>query len=480
MYNLQQVNRYLRDDPSLIMKALTSGAASAGAFSPESLEKLITNTVIELVPEMAVIVPKEITSTVHQFNRKNSNPAPGGAQGENSTTPISSSANSRSTVTLKIIKRKGAVTDFIGDASRAYIDVAAYEMQNEIEAQAHDLRNYILYGNADGNAYEFDGLDKLIQTNRVANYNAKPTDMSLLDDMIDAYITNGGTQGSFVIGMSPQMLSCFSRLDTTIRKNVNESGSLWGEIMIRGGWRLSTYRGHPIIQTTATRPIETMRPTVTLAGDAGGVGVGTLSNGTYYVQVAPITKKGEQLASTEGTVTLSAGTAVQRIKITLSTYHKDAKGYPNVYAYKIYLSQTTGTEILNKVTSAFLYDANGQIVDGSGVNSYLPLNGLTGNDIYITSLTPGADVPTALQSDVPYNSIGGVNPETIYGWCVDPIQGLGEIPYTNVGGSSFKGLITTEEMAKVDAYRSFLLKSFCALTPAFEATSYWVRGVRPK
>ncbi len=481
MYNFQQVNRYLRDNPDLLTKALTSATGIGGAFSPESLEQLITDTVNALIPEIAIMTPKSIASTTHRYIKKTSNPGPGGAQGESATTPISNTKNTSTTVNLKIIKRKGAVTDFINSASREFFDAGAYEMQGQLKAQALDLRNYITYGNADGNAYEFDGLDKLIQTNRVANYNGKFTDLSVLDDMIDNYIRLEGNGQKAAFGMSPEMLSSISRLETTVRKDIAVNGNMWGQVEIPGGWRLTTYRGFPIITTTATRPIEKMRPTVTVAGDAGGgATAGALSNGTYYVQVAPITTEGEQLASTEASVTLSGGTAVQRIKITLSVGHKNAAGNYNVYAYKIYCSQTSGAEVLVKYVSAFLYDSNGQIVDGSGNGTQDPYNGITGNDIYINSLTPGLDVPTALQADVPYNSVNGVYPETIYFWDVDPIQGLGKIVYTNQGGSAFNGLITTEELAKIDSYRQFLLQSFCTLVPAYEKTSYWVRGVRPK
>jgi hypothetical protein len=211
-----------------------------------------------------------------------------------------------------------------------------------------------------------------------------------------------------------------------------------------------------------------MRPTITLAGVASG---GSLSDGVYYVNVAPITYEGEQLASTEQTITLSGGGSAQRIRFSLSASHKDAAGNDNTFSYRIYVSQTSGATTLNKIVSAFVYDSNGTVTT--------PASNMVGSDyVYVDSLTPGADVPTHMRLDVPLVATGGIAPETVYLWDLDPIQGLGKIPYTNTGGSSFNGLVTTEDLAKVDDYLHFLVKSYCAMTPAYEATSAWIRGLR--
>ena len=45
---------------SLITKALTAAAASGGPLTPQILERLITNTMVALAPEIAMIVPKKV------------------------------------------------------------------------------------------------------------------------------------------------------------------------------------------------------------------------------------------------------------------------------------------------------------------------------------------------------------------------------------------------------------------------------------
>jgi len=303
-----------------------------------------------------------------------------------------------------------------------------------------------------------------------------PTSLSILDDLIDANLTKGGAGHKKAFGMSPQMLSTISRLETTVRKTADVKGGAFGTIDVAGGWRLPTYRGVPIIETTATRPIEQMRPTVTLAADAGGLGVGTMSNGTYYVQVAPITWEGEQLASTAQAVTLNAGTAYQRIKITLSAIHTNAAGDVNVYGYRVYVSaDAAGASacFLKKIVTAYNYDSDGTVIPVT-----TSFNGKTGYDIYVTSTTAESSVTTAMSTDRPMNATGGIVPESIYLWDLDPIQGLGKFAYGNTGGSAFSGMVTVEELAKIEDYLHFLVKTYGALVPAYEATSAWIRGVR--
>lgn len=482
---ISRLNKYAAQNDGLVSKALTTAAASGGAFIPENLEQVVTDTVIRLSPELAILTPLDTGGAkTHEFNQLDSRPDPGGAMGESATTPVSQSASSRQTVDLKIVRRKGQVTNFLEDTSRKFMDTPAWEMQNHLQSHVLDLINYISYGNKDSKSYvnsvaeqvpnvEFDGLDKLIVTNRnnEVRGGTVPTSLKVLDDMIDASNTKGGAPHQRVFRMSPQMLSLFSRLETTVRKTKELDGNAFGIIEVPGGWRLATYRGIPIVETTNTRPIETMRPTVTLGQVATG---GGLSDGTYYVQVAPITYEGEQLAKAESSIVVNGGGAAQYITIQLSAAHTDANGNNNCFAYKIYVSQTSGTETLNKIVPAFTYDSN-----NAPVALTTAFNGDASNKIRITSLTPtAANVPTLMQNDVPLVSTGGISPEIINLWDIDPIQGLGKLPFTNTKGSAFKGLVTTEPLAKTDDFLQFLLKSYTALCPSFEATSYWSRGHR--
>ena len=157
---LKQYNRFAGENQSLIKKALTSATGVGEALIPQSLEKEITNLIIRLSPELALLQSKKIQGKYHEFNQLTTLPAAGGSMGENATTPTTNSITVRTGVTLKIIRRKGAVTNFLQDTSGEFIDAAAYEMENQLIAQVYDLINICLYGNVDANTYEFSGLDK--------------------------------------------------------------------------------------------------------------------------------------------------------------------------------------------------------------------------------------------------------------------------------------------------------------------------------
>ncbi len=476
---ITRFNQFAASGQNLLTKALTSATGVGEALIPENLEQIITDTIIRLSPELAMIDALDTGGAkVHEFNRLTARPSAGGAMGESATTPVTQSASSRVTVTLKIVRRKGQVTDFLKDTSRKYIDAAAFEMQNHLQSHVLDLIYYNLYGNALVKSYvnaveeqtpavEFNGLDRLIVTNRIneARGGVVPTTLSDLDDMVDANIRAGGNPHKKVIEMSPELLSLFSRLETTVRKTAELKGNAFGFIDVPGGWRLATYRGIPIVETTSTSPIETMIPTVTLAQES--TGAGGLSDDTYYVQVAPITLEGEQLASTEQSVVVNAGGATQRIRISLDTYHTGA------LAYKIYMSAATVTETLKKIVPAVVYDSNFAPTTPS-----TPTNGTGTNYIWIDSLTADTSVPVAARVDVPLVAIGGVAPEIMCLWDLDHIQGLGKLVYTNTAGSAFNGLVTTEPLAKTDDFLQFLTKTYAALADSFEATSVWHRGLR--
>ena len=477
---IRQFNQFAQNNQSLIQKALTSATGSGEALIPENLEQVITDTIIRMSPELALIESKKISGKVHEFDRLTAKPSRGSAMGENAVTPTTQSQTERTSVTLKVIRRKGAVTNFLKDTSEGFIDAAAFEMENHLQAHVLDLIYYLLYGNANiksiynssfgqGASYEFSGLDKFIATNRTNESlgGAVPTGLDFLDDMIDASNRKGGARHRRVFGMSPEMLSFVSRLLTNVRLNQGIMGNGITQVDVAGGWRLNAYRDIPIIETTATRPIEKMNATVTLAAE--DTGVGSLSDGTYYVRLAPITYEGEQEAEDEQNITLSGGTATQRIRISLNRHHQDAAGNNIALAYKVYVGTASGACTLNSIISAFKYDSAGTPTDSMLVSTDYG---------YISSTTPDTDVPTHMQSDVPLQATGGVRPETVYLWDLDPIQGLGKVPYTNTAGDQFNGLVTTKQLAEIDDYIQFLIKSYPAVADSFEGTSCWHRGLR--
>ena len=50
------------------------------------------------------------------------------------------------------LRRKGAVTNFLQDASKNYVDAAAVEMENHVQSHVYDMVTLIMYGNDNADA----------------------------------------------------------------------------------------------------------------------------------------------------------------------------------------------------------------------------------------------------------------------------------------------------------------------------------------
>lgn len=443
------------ENRSLIRKAFTSASGVGQPLIPEHLENVVTNTLVRLVPELAVPVMKFDHQKFHEFIRLTALPTAGAAMGENSVTPTRNSTTERASVELKILKRKGAVTGFLQDAAANFTDAQAFEMEAHLQSFGNDLRTYMLFGNKAADVYAFDGLDFFVRTYRTNQVAAGvvPTSLAPLDAVIDNNARKQGSNHRKAFIMSPEMLSLFSRLYTQVRDN---RGAIRGTnvVEIDGGWRLQTYRDIPILESTATRPVSQMG---TITPSAAGSG-SAISDDEYFFQIAAVTWDGEQRASAE----------VSQVTSSHDTVTLSFTAVEGALFYKIYVGLATGVVTLTDIVSAFTYDGDGTITAS------------------VTSIVFTADpdtvdataVPTELQSDVPLNGTANNPNEYIFFWDLDEFQGMGKLAYTNSAGSRFNGLVTVEPLAKTDDNQPFLVKSYPALIDAFEATSGILRGYR--
>lgn len=441
---------------SLIQKSLTTDTNSGGALVPEKLEEIITNTVVRLVPELQLPTLKFDNQKTHEFNRLIAIPAAGSAMGEGATTPTRSSQTQRTSVVLKIMRRKGSVTGFLEEASAKYMDAIAYETETHVQSFGNDLRTYMVWGNADADAYTFSGLDRFIATNRNTLTTGKvQTNLKALDNLIDKSNRKQGNAHKRVFLMSPELNSQLTSLYTNVRDNRptdREKTNITGSI--DAGFRFETYRGIPIIESTGTRPTAQMT-TVGIAAAGAGSGI---TDDTYYFVVAPVTWDGEQAGSAEVNVATTSNDT-----ITLSW-----TAFPDALYYKIYSGLTTGQANLVLVSeiSAFTYDANGTI---------------TGDVVsHIFSADPAADssVPTHMQTDQFLEWDAGLPEEVLFFWDLDEYQGMGKMAYTNGDGSRFRNLISFKFLAETDDFKPFLLKTYAALVDSFEATSGMIRNIK--
>lgn len=450
--------RFFGSDQSkdIIRKAMSTASTSGGPLIEQHYETIITNAAIRLNPYLAVAEYEYDPQKVHRFTRRTALPGPGSAMGELAYAPDRSATRQEVTKTLKVLQRRGGVSGFARAATKKNYDAQRVELEDHIEAFANDLAIYYLYGNTDADEYTFDGLDKFISTNRTnaAVGGVVPTDMSILDNMIDQSRSQKSQGHRIVFSMSPFMMRKFSSLWTNVRDQRPAVRDNTDDVYIDGGYRLRTYDGYPIIEGSQTRPTEQMGAVVYSDAGAGG----GIADDERFFRVAHINWGGEQIASAE-----VSGTSSSADSITLTWAANTEAMY-----YKIYASDTTNQETLVKVVSGFTYDSAGTP------------NGNTTSVTWTTEpLTPdSASVPTHMQNDVPLSYIGGVAPEIIHLWDLNKYQGLGKIAHTNDQGTELEGFLGIEELGKTRNATDFLLFTYMAMIDSYEATSAMYRGAR--
>jgi hypothetical protein len=472
---MQQFNQFNGDRKTLIRKALdTSVGAGTGPYSPlvsQQLERVITNTILRLSPELSVIQSEYGPQKYHEYNRLVKLPKSNGFMGESGVTPSHNAQYKRDTVELKIIRHKGIVTNFLQDAAKNYIDAAATEMENHLLTHVYDLIMGIEYGNAAANQYAFDGLDTLIKTNRwnKSQGGIVPTSLDFLDDMIDANLSLQGGQHKKVFLMSPQMQSLVSRMLTNVALVQGMNGN--ANVEIHGGWRVMTYRDIPILPVASMSSGKSKMNTPVVAQSS----TGSIPAATYKFRVACLTYDGEQEASDLVSTTVS-GTAGN---IDLTWESVDGAFY-----YKIYAGDDT-TQKLIAVLPALTYDESGtpaSEVTGVSFLSNPSVKNPTLELIAPAGVLDGITTPTVdgTSEDYPIVATGGIVPESVLLWDLDKYQGLGKLPYTNTGGDRFNGLVTMMPLAITDDNIPFMIRTYCTLCPSFEGTSVLIRGLRTK
>jgi len=247
---------------------------------------------------------------------------------------------------------------------------------------------------------------------------------------------------------------------TNVRLNQGVSGAGLTQVSIAGGWRLNMYRDILILESTATRPTNEDINIYGTVGSSTATTGGTVPAATYYFEISAVTEEGEQLASTEITQVTTGATST----LTLTWGE-----VTNAYRYKIYSSNASGGD-KNLV----------RVVAADEFNGIGTITGRTTSYTFLTDpLIRDTTVPDSMQNDKQFKKGTGKEvPENVFLWSLDPIQGLGKLPYTNSAGSRFEGLVTVEELARTDDNIPMLIKSYTALTPAFERSSVLYRGLR--
>jgi hypothetical protein len=470
---MSPIRNFLRQGGSeLVRKALTSATGSGEALIPQHLEKLITNTVIRLIPEFLFMEPEFGHQKKHEFNQITSLGTGGGAMGESAVTATTNSTYNRTFVNLKVVRRKGLVSDFLQESSADFADALAVEIENQSRQQAYALNLYNMYGNEKANPYEYTGRDTYIRTNRSqAGFSSGvatvPTSFKPLDDMFSSSNRAGGFNHKRAYIMSPEMHMKFNQLATQTRILQPTSGRIT-QVDLGYGFIVDAYLGIPIIESTMVGGAFSGTMTTVTAASGGTTG-GSFSDGTYYFRVEKVTPNGISQASAQSSVTLAGGTATQKIALTWAA---DA----DAIQYRIHYSATTGLTAMTliDVVAGNAYDSAGTV--GAATTGATILAGTATTNV--TNTASATDSFSAnMSADIPLTASGGYNAESIYLIDYDRIQGLGKFPYTN-NGSQGQGIISMRPLYNNDAGIPFLIYTHGAIAPSFESTSCVSRGWR--
>jgi hypothetical protein len=338
---------------------------------PEDVEPLIRYNLQKLSPLTAMVPVITADGHIHEVVRRTAHNAGARFEGESTAPSYSESTFERRTVTMKILRTAGQVSDFQQSAARSFADSLAEEVESALQGLKNLFEYSTVWGAGNdiftGDAYQYSGVYPwLLNDGSLVNIVDADGTITLedLDAALDATKEAYGEfrNDPYVFLASGGMISKISGLQSKINRDVQM-------VEFEGGFRMATYREIPIVNSGYLKPLATTTsPAVTAA--AGGDGTGNLTDDEYFYQVASITINGEQIAGTEDSVTLSGGGSDQNVDLSWTA---DS----TALLYAIYRGLTTGTDNLEliDIIAAKTYDSTGA-VDGS-VEAYDDTTALT-------------------------------------------------------------------------------------------------------
>jgi hypothetical protein len=398
------------------------------ALQPEDLEPILVDTIYKLAPAWSCLNQATAEAKVHEFNQRTGLPTPN-FEGENAVTSSSNSQYTRQSVTLKIMRQKGGVTNVAQLSMQRFIDAFKTELLGATKAMGWQIEAGVLWGNSVADQYQFSGLDNLIETN-VVDWNA-PVSLSLLDNLIDASDDAGGEGHDRVFILGSKIRSSLTR----ILRNQFHAPEL---ITVRNGLTLPGYRGIPLMASTGVRAYSQMTSVASSQTTSGSL----TTSQQYFWSVAPVTVDGEQQASATTTQTMSGSNHTVNLSWT---------AYPGAFLYKVYRGTATNAMGLVAAIAANTYDGSGTV---SGQVSTYSDAGTVSPNMLIAPLSAGDQVVFLLDRNSDESA---------------------EIRYL----SERQNIIQYLDLAPISDQKEFLLRSFMALVMKYEAVNGMARRVQP-
>jgi hypothetical protein len=343
---------------SILTKALKITTNGGDNLTSEDLAPAIYEYLGRVSPLFSMLPKVQANGITHSYVRRTAIPRAEFA-GELTEPNFQASTYARLSADLKIMRISGGVSGFQQAVSEEFINALDSEISGSLEGLAETLEWSVLYANS-ADVKQFNGIEAYVTDSSGTAVSAGGSvldvdgviTLSHLDSMLDAISKHRMARSDqYAFLSTPEMISKVSGLQTRINREVQS-------LEYEGGFRLSTYRGVPMIQSGYLSPAATTTsPTVTAAAAAGG----TLTDATRYYAISSVTIAGEQLVGTAD----DAATATTNNSVAL-TWTAD----PNALLYKVWRGTSAAADDLQLLTTipALTYDGTGA-VNGS-VASY--------------------------------------------------------------------------------------------------------------
>lgn len=405
----------------------TLNTAGGSNLVPKIIDRLLLEYVRKYAPLRRALPRKTWGTNQYFFNQRTGLPKAQATTEAPSTTDVAASTSTYTQVgyPIKHLQVQNDIGTFAAQVGIVNGNLYDLELAGSAKSLAYLEEIFHMYGSAGATNNtkrpQWDGLDLLIATSNKVDAGTTVLALSMMDGLIDSIkgvvAQELGTDWFFL--MSPKMLSKLNALFVAqqrftagmtrifSRDDYGIPDAQIADSYVDAGMEVATYRSIPIVTSTFLTSQGAMS-TVSVV-DGGGSGSQLLAQAYYYV-VEAVTRYGLTTASTEVSVTPTAG---HNITVSWTTpTPTDAFGNTiDVVAYRIFrsnaASSAAGTESLYAVVPAFdASDAAVTSFSDTGIPS-------TSSSVYTTVAASGnAAVPDGYT--FPRVQAGGQNVEDIY------------------------------------------------------------------
>jgi len=148
----------------------------------------------------------------------------------------SNSTYARTTFPFKTLLSRGGVTRFLEATGKSYIDVEAEEIQGALETVRDKEEYFLIYGDLDTEAKEYDGLEQLIPAGQQVSMGTNGGTLTLakMDEAIDLCYGD------------PDMLIMTKRTRRDVNALLQSQQRFVDKVEVKGGFKLLSYMNIPI------------------------------------------------------------------------------------------------------------------------------------------------------------------------------------------------------------------------------------------